>query len=454
MVASSPSSLRIRDLAGFEPKQQQALDSLYDHKYTLFGGSAGPGKSYTLRWAALDFLIECAAAGLLNVRVGLFCEDYPSLEDRQISRIKREFPPYLGKLRETRDEGLGFFLNPQYGSGFISLRNLDDPSKYASTEFAAEFVDELTKNDRQTFEDLRFRLRWPGLMHNPFMGASNPGSKGHGWVKKLWVDENFTGDDSALHPEDFSFIRALPGDNPHLTQSYWDLLDTLEPRMRAAMRDGSWDVFEGQAFSEFNRAIHVIEPFAIPATWTRWTSTDYGYVDPWCTLWLARSPDRQRVIVYREAYQKGLTAREQAKKLKELTGSETIRLSLGDPSMWGQREKLSTASVADEYAMEGVHLQAANNDRIGGWAKLHEALATRDLQARTTPPRMQVFTTCTNLIREIETLTVHETKPEDVGGPGASDHAADACRYGLMVEGQRSKPDNEAESGYRIVEIR
>lgn len=431
----------IAGLAHFLPKQEQALDALYAKKYTLYGGAAGPGKSYWLRWAALHFLTECAALGLKGVRVGLFCEDYPTLEDRQISRIKREFPPWLGKLKGSRDEGLGFFLHPQYGGGFIALRNLDDPAKYASTEFAAIFVDELTKNDRQTFEDLRFRLRWPGLEHTPLAAATNPGSKGHGWVKKLWIDSDFTGEmDSSLDPSEFAFVKALPADNPNLPESYWKLLDTLNPRMRRAMRDGEWDVFEGQAFSEFSRERHVIVPFTIPDSWTRWTSTDYGYVDPWATIWLARSPDRQRVVAYREAYQRGLTAREQAKKLKEMTGTEKIRLSVADPSMWGQRERLSTSSVADEYAMEGVTLQAANNDRLGGWAKLHEALAWEQLQARVNPPRLQIFNSCPNLIREIETIPLSETKPEDVD-TDASDHALDALRYGLMVEGQRSRPD-------------
>lgn len=453
MTTAPARTLDLRDdLMHPLPKQEEAMDAIYNHKYVLYGGAAGPGKSYWLRWSALEFLLECANLGLRDVRVGLFCEDYPTLRDRQISRIKREFPSFLGTVKSTQDEGFGFFLHQQFGGGFIALRNLDDPAKYASTEFAAVFVDELTKNERQTFDDLRFRLRWPGLDHTPFCAATNPGSKGHGWVKKLWVDRDFSGDDSALDPQDFAFIQALPRDNPHLGPSYWAQLDSLPERMRRALRDGLWDVFEGQAFSEFSKAVHVIEPFTIPESWTRWTSTDYGYVDPWATVWLARSPDRQRVVCYREAYQKGLTAREQAKQLKLLTGTEKIRLSVADPSMWGQREKLSTSSVADEYAMEGVNLQAANNDRLGGKAKVHEALAWEKLAARTNPPRLQIFSSCVNLIRTLENLPLSETRPEDVD-TDADDHCYDALRYGLMVEGQRSKPDETESTGYRTIRI-
>lgn len=442
----------VASLAHFLPKQQDALTAMRTHKYTLYGGAAGPGKSYWLRWAALDFIVAAGARGHRGVRVGLFCEDYPTLVDRQISRIKREFPAWLGSIKQTRDEGLGFHLRPEFGEGFIALRNLDEPAKYASTEFAAEFVDELTKNERQTFDDLRFRLRWPGIAESPFAAATNPGSRGHGWVKKLWVDSDFTGEDAVLNPADFAFIRALPKDNPYLGESYWANLDSLPERMRRALRDGLWDTFEGQAFSEFSRAVHVVKPFTIPASWTRWTSTDYGYVDPWCTLWLARSPDRQQVVVYREAYARGLTAREQAKRMKQMTGTEVIRLHVADPSMWSQRERLSSESIADEYAMEGVMLQAGNNDRLAGKAKIHEALAWERLQARTNPPRLHIFDSCPNLIREIETIPLSETKPEDVD-THADDHAYDALRYGLMVEGQRSAP-REDEPNRRMVVIR
>ena len=192
--------LDIRDLINPLPSQGLALDAMYRHLFVLFGGAAGPGKSYWLRWALLELLLYWASQGHRGVRVGLFCEDYPTLRDRQIMRIKREFPLWLGTLKGSQDEGYGFFLRPEYGGGILSLRNLDDPAKYASAEFAAIGVDELTKNDRQTFDDLRFRLRWPGITHRPFLGGTNPGSVGHGWVRKLWVDRDFTGDDERLNP--------------------------------------------------------------------------------------------------------------------------------------------------------------------------------------------------------------------------------------------------------------
>ena len=57
------------------------------HKYTLFGGSRGQGKSCWLRWYLIRFC--CAVRrGLRGVRVMLGCENYPALDDRHLSKIQ------------------------------------------------------------------------------------------------------------------------------------------------------------------------------------------------------------------------------------------------------------------------------------------------------------------------------------------------------------------------------
>lgn len=411
--------------------------------YVLYGGAAGPGKSRALRWALVQFHVGLAQRGIRNVRTGLFCESYPTLQDRQISKIVREFPAWLGKLRQSRDEGYGFYFNEQYGGGYIALRNLDDPAKYASSEFAAEAVDEITKNPRQTFDDLRFRLRWPGVEHNPFLAASNPGSIGHAWVKKLWIDGDFSGDDENLDANEFEFVPAKAGDNPYLPASYWKRLNSLPPAMRRAMLDGDWNVFEGQVFGDWREDLHVCEPFPIPDDWPKWVSIDYGYSAPFCALWLARSPDR-RLYVYRERYTAGWRARQQAIEIRGASRNEDIELYAADPSMWAKREGLSGDSLAEEYAAEGIQLQKANNDRRAGLEYVREDLNWKALPGGADddhgrvlkPPRLQVFNTCRNLIRTLPALPYDKVRVEDVD-TRADDHGYDALRYGLAVEHQR-----------------
>ena len=149
-IAKAPPKPRLAfsEMCGFTEKQWLATETADTHKYTLFGGARGPGKSYWLRWYCLRFLLRCAQSGMRNVRVMLASEDYPSLRERHISKIEVEFPAWLGRYHISSTE---FRLHPAYGSGVIALRNLDDAAKYQSAEFALMAVDEITKNPEKAF---------------------------------------------------------------------------------------------------------------------------------------------------------------------------------------------------------------------------------------------------------------------------------------------------------------
>lgn len=408
----------------------------------LLDGPAGTGKSR----ACLEKL-HLAALKYPKMRGIIVRKVRDDLREAALQTFDIHVLSPFDNVRKVGGENVQHYAYPN-GSRIV-VAGLDRDTKVMSAEYDMAYAQEATELDEEEWEKLTTRLRNGKMPYQQLIADCNPGAQSH-WLNQR-CERGVT-----------TRLTSRHEDNPVLWdgegwtaggQSYIARLDNLTGARKERLRYGKWVSSEGAAFAEFYRPQHVIEPFAIPGTWTRWTATDYGYNDPWATVWLARSPDRQRVVCYREAYQTGLTAKEQAQRFKFLTGMESIRLSVADPSMWGQREKLSTSSVADEYAMEGVHLQAANNDRLGGWAKLHEALAWQQLAQRANPPRLQIFDHCENLIREIENIEVSKTRPEDVD-THASDHALDALRYGLMVEGQRSKPDSEAESGYRTVEIR
>ena len=117
---------RFSEVCGFWPKQWAATEASDAHQFTLFGGSRGPGKSRWLRWNLARQVLRMRGVGIKDPMVGLFCETYPELEDRQISKIVSEFPRAWGRVRSTLTAGLGFYFR---GGGMIALRNLDDPEK-------------------------------------------------------------------------------------------------------------------------------------------------------------------------------------------------------------------------------------------------------------------------------------------------------------------------------------
>lgn len=175
-----PKVVNLSDLCKFTPKQLLATTEADKHDYTLFGGAAGPGKSYWLRWYPIRKLLQWGKQyNLKGIRGALFSEDFPTLKDRQISKMEVEFPRWLGEIKDTKSHGLGFHLRPEFGSHVLSLKNLDDPSKYLSSEFAIIAVEELTMNPEDKFHKLRSRLRWTGIPNPKFIAATNPGQIGH-----------------------------------------------------------------------------------------------------------------------------------------------------------------------------------------------------------------------------------------------------------------------------------
>lgn len=398
------------------------------YTYVLYGGARGPGKSYWLRHSLLRWLVLYGhGLGVRGVTAGLFCETYPELRDRQISKISQEFPLWLGELKETKERGLGFHIKEEFGGGFLALRNLDDPSKYQSAEFGAIGVDELTKITYETFEILRGSMRWPMVNTPVFAGATNPGSIGHLWVKDLWVDGIFP-PELESRAEEFQFVKALPKDNPHLTESYWAELNSLNPELRRAWVEGDWDAFAGQAFANWRRDRHIVQPFTIPSYWPKWRAVDWGFAKPFCCLWITKNPDTDRHFVYRELYQADLSDKQQALAItSNTTRDEQIQITYADPSMWTKRKaEDAITSTADTYAKYGVPLFKADNDRLSGKRKVDRLL----MDLADGMPGLQVFENCMNLIRTLPALPYDNTKVEDVD-TDAEDHAYDALRYGL-----------------------
>lgn len=428
-----------RELTSFTPRQQAATEAMYTHRYILYGGARGGGKSRWLRWVLVEFLIDLfLERGIRGVRVMLACETYPDLRDRQITKFDIEFPAWLGSLKDTKENGLSFTLSDELGGGVIALRNLDDPSKYQSAEFAAIGVDELTKIPKETFDILRGSLRWPNVNHTVFIGATNPGGIGHAWVKGLWIDRAFP-PELAARAAEFVFIQSLPADNPYLPQSYWDELNSLPPTLRKAWVEGDWNVFSGMAFPGWSAA-HVVERFDIPAYWPRVCGIDWGYAKPFCCLWLAKDPDSGRHFIYRELYQAGLTDQQQARLIKEYTRDEPVSFYFADPSMWQKKTQQIITSTADEYMKEGIPLTAADNDRLSGKRKVDRFL----MPLPDGRPGLQVVAGCKNLLRTFPLLAYDEHQPEDIDTE-QEDHAYDALRYVLtQITGKQKQQPSQA----------
>lgn len=431
----------LNELIHFSPKQKEAEKAAFEKRYTLYGGAMAGGKSYWLRWMLIRLLIRWAKRGFLHVEVALFCEDYPTLKDRQLSKIGGEFPSWLGTLHgDHQTHGRCFILAEEYGGGIIKFRNLDDPSKYQSAEFAAIAVDELTKNAEEVFDDLRNRLRWPGIVDVRFISATNPGGIGHAWVKKRWLDRAFPEEEQ--EKEEFIYIKALAKDNPHIAKDYLKQLESLPIDKRRAYLEGDWDIFKGQYFSEFRRDIHVCAPFEIPQDWRRFAMGDYGQTRPSAIYWGAISPDDQ-LFLYRELCRPGFTYSDLGKEIASMVPmNEKISYFVFDPALWSKEPAatlpLTGAEIIsqtyEEASGRSMVLQRGNNDRIIGWGQVREYLKPYLKNGQLTA-KLQIFPNCFELIRTLPTLVYDQYRVEDLDSDGEDD-PADALRYGIMSRPQ------------------
>lgn len=443
----------LSEIAHFLPRQLEATAEADAHTYTLYGGSAGPGKSYWLRWYPIRKMIQWGNEhNLTGIHGALFSRDFPTLKDRQASKMEVEFPRWLGEIKNTQTDGLGFHLKPEYGGHILALRNLDDPSKYLSSEFAIIAMEELTENEEETFHRVRGRLRWTGIPDPKLIAATNPGGVGHAWVKKLWIDRDFPEEMKALAPQ-FTYVKALPSDNPYLAASYLATLDSLPEKLRKAYRDGNWDVFEGQYFAEWDKEKHVVKPFPIPFSWLKFRSIDPSGRDGITSChWYAVDSDG-RVFVYREYYQKGLDIDQHAKNIHKLSQDEDgvqeqYSYTVIDTAAFAKAGYSET--TAEIYERNGVvGLIPAAKERVVGWNSVHTYLRW-DLS---TKPLLQIFEGCANMIRTIPLLQHDELHPEDVDTRG-EDHAADELRYFLRTLREAKAPRSETMVERRIRQLR
>lgn len=441
------------------PKQKMALALIKKFKYFLYGGAMGGGKSYLIRWALVALLVYYYKRyGLRNVTVGLFCEDYPALKDRHINKIQYEFPEWLGTLNKADHE---FKLRPEYGGGILALRNLDDPSKYASAEFAAVAVDELTKNVRETFDFIRTRMRWPGLPGHEikFFAGTNPGSKGHAWVKKMFIDRIF--DPNEQEADQFMYLKALASDNPHIDEAYEKVLASLPEKLKRAFKEGDWDIFVGQYFSEWRREYNVCEPYTLQPHFIRFLSIDYGHAHPSAVYWGALD-NIGRVIVYRELHEVGLTYSKLARKIQEMTPVEEQKMLEGnmvaDPAIFSKKGENDQEKSGDEIMFDATNgwlsLRRANNDRVIGWGIMREYMKAVRMSDDMLTSKLIFFSTCVSAILTIPALVHSSTVPEDVEKK-SDDDDADSMRYMLMdIYETFSKKEEEKPTEVKTVEQR
>jgi hypothetical protein len=444
-LAVTDRHLKLSDLLNPTSRQREFLEAMEKYRYLLYGGARGGGKSYLLRWCLLRQLLRWFSKDQIpGIRVGLFCEDFPTLKDRQISKVQVEFPEDIGRWVASEKE---FRLREELGGGVIAFRNLDDPSKYMSSEFAIAAVDELTKNEMSVFTILRGSMRWPGIPDTKFLGATNPGGIGHLWVKSLWIDGIFPPELQDRAAE-FGYIKALPTDNPHNDPSYIEELKALPEKMQRAWLQGDWDVFEGQVFEEWRAEVggepcHVLPEFKAPPSWSWAGGLDFGH-RAYGYLAIGAIGSDEIVIVdefaFKEMHAKE-AGEEAALKLERYPGldyiaaDEEMFYQTGHGPTKAEQFQAGLNEILGAYAPQVIKVTHGRGSRGARLELFHHYLAWKtDEDGKIPPwwaPKLRFHERCKYAISTIPSLPYDQRKIEDVD-THSEDHAYDGVGYLLM----------------------
>ena len=320
-------------------------------------------------------------------------------------------------------------------------------TKYQGQEYQRILIEELTqipteKRYLQLIASCRSTI--PGLKSQVF-ATTNPGGVGHAWVKKRFIDfaAPFKRKPDPTSGRLRVFVPATVDDNPQLSLNdpdYVRSLDALQDtdmELYKAWRLGDWQVFYGQAFTEWRKDKHVVNKFDYPLDQcTRIISFDWGYRDKGVASWLAFTPENKwgvrRAYLYRQLVQTQTDPDKWAQQIATFCSVDKVKYMVLPHDTYAHKESADTIAARFTKALQpyGIPTKRADSStgsRLNRKSILHSFLA----DAPDGKPYFQAHESCTDFIESIPTLVYDESDIEQIA-PG-DDHSYDSATYGLVA---------------------
>jgi predicted phage terminase large subunit-like protein len=219
------------------PTPKQLAFILSPRPESFFGGAAGPGKTEGLLMGALQ-MVELPRYSALLLR-----RTFRQLN--QSNSIMNRARHWLANSDAVWNNADKRFTFPSGATiTFGNLDSEDDAYQYDSSEFQYIGFDELTSFTEPQYTYLFSRLRT--TRDNPvplrMRSASNPGNRGHDWVKERFMIGQPPEALQREFPTRF-FLPAQITDNPHIRgDEYLASLANLDAVRRRQLLEGDWDV--------------------------------------------------------------------------------------------------------------------------------------------------------------------------------------------------------------------
>lgn len=409
----------------------------------LYGGAAGGGKTEAILWEAYKISDQH-----LHMNGAIFRKTFPDIDKYFIRRALEEFPNE--RFHYSKQSRTMTFLDTGSIIDFNYCQYDNDVYNHQGAEWDWLAIDEVTQHSEYVFKYLTTRLRTNKPGWKPcFFAGSNPGGIGHAYIKRLFIDKQIREGEGAA--EDYAFIPAKLADNPALIKAdpnYIKRLDALPEYERRKLRDGDWNIFEGQYFDELRESIHSFAPFAYPKHWNLFIALDYGfYPHPASVGWYA-ADEQGRLWRYRELVAQRQTYKELGARIAAMTPPDEqprVEYVVASPDIFAQRGHGEGKSGGEEMqdAFDNAKLPwiliPAVNDRVTGWEMLRQYLKPYAGPDSKLTAHLKVNRNCRIWWQTMPVLQHDPHNPDDVWKVGVpsegelwqGDDAADETRYAV-----------------------
>ena len=369
----------------------------YSHRWEVYMGSAGSGKSY--------FIAEKLIIRACNepIRI-LVCRRYGNtLRNSCFSLFKEILTKWkiiqYVNIRETD-------MNIRFPNGSeILFFGLDDEHKLLSlNNISCIWCEEVFQIEKDKVEQLNLRMRGAAANQQIIM-SFNPVSKSSWLFDFCEINP----------PESFTYSHSTYKDNPFLPDEYVKALDEMETRNPDKYRifgRGEWGVeAAGKVFKNYR--CEEFDAMALAASGLEHRAgMDLGWVDASAILDTLYDKENKTIYVFNEFYKSGCQVSELAAAIKDMKLTKTrLYVDAAEPR------------TIQYFRNEGINAVAAQKGKDSvraGYQFLQDNLII-------------VHPSCQNLLRDLDELTYAKSK---ITGEYTDDfsnhshtHTCDSLRY-------------------------
>jgi phage terminase large subunit len=245
-----------------------------NEEYVSYMGAYGCGKTRT---GALKAVLSSMYPNNRGIVGRLASTDLEQTTERDLLDLLQEAELLKEAPNSRNKTAIVHCIDPATGANLgytseISFQHLDDPRHLRGRHIGWSWIDEASEVDRKAWQNLIGRQRWAPYKGR-YQAFATGNTEGHNWIYDFFFNEEAMKQmicgkpDCRLSAVDCNRQMRLKRRGLHATtyENYFlppdyisNMASAYTAEERARYMEGSFDIFEGAVFKEFNPDLHVL----------------------------------------------------------------------------------------------------------------------------------------------------------------------------------------------------